>query len=132
GAEGAQIGTRLIATTECAVHDRYKRAIVEAGDEATLVTGVRLGPSRVLRNPLAEDIRRMDDAGHSAEEIHAFIGHGRVRRAACEGDMDLGSAAAGQGAALCDDVRPIADIIGDMMRDAKRCLESGQVRLGTG
>ena len=35
GAEGVVIGTRLVATDECNVHQRTKQALVEAGSQVT-------------------------------------------------------------------------------------------------
>jgi nitronate monooxygenase len=57
GYDGVQIGTRLIATTECTASDAYKAAIVRAGEEDIVlserITGV---PLAVIRTPYVERI----------------------------------------------------------------------------
>ena len=43
GAEGVQMGTRFVCTTECIAHQNYKDAIVKAKDRDTYVTGRSTG-----------------------------------------------------------------------------------------
>ena len=38
GADGMNMGTRFIATTECTAHEDYKRAILEAEEEDIVIT----------------------------------------------------------------------------------------------
>jgi enoyl-[acyl-carrier protein] reductase II len=54
GAEGVQLGTRFIATVECPAHPEHKKAIIEAGDTGTIVTGRGAAPVRRLKAELAE------------------------------------------------------------------------------
>ncbi len=50
GAEGIQMGTRFICTTECPAHEHYKQRIVKAHDRATMTTGHSFGhPVRSIR-----------------------------------------------------------------------------------
>lgn len=61
GYEGVQMGTRFIATPECAVHEDYRRAIVEAGEEDVVLTDKLSGVDvSVLRNA------DLDRAGYRA------------------------------------------------------------------
>lgn len=39
GAVGAQLGTCLLASAECPIHENYKRALLSAKDSDTVVTG---------------------------------------------------------------------------------------------
>ena len=39
GAEGVQLGTVLLATDECPIHENYKNAVIKAKDMDTVVTG---------------------------------------------------------------------------------------------
>ncbi|HHV78285.1 MAG TPA: hypothetical protein GXX40_01490 [Firmicutes bacterium] len=51
GADAVQMGTRFLCSRECIVHPRYKKAIAEAKDDCTVVTGIALGnPLRSLAN----------------------------------------------------------------------------------
>lgn len=55
GYAGVQVGTRLIATHECTADDRYKQAIVQAGESDIVLTERLTGvPVSVLRTPYVE------------------------------------------------------------------------------
>ena len=57
GYAGVQMGTRFIATDECAAHDSYKRAIVAAhADDIVLTERVTGVPLAVIRTPLVERV----------------------------------------------------------------------------
>ncbi len=75
GYDGVQIGTRFIATTECAASDAYKRAIVEA-DEDDIVLSERITgvPLAVIRTPYVE---RM---GTKAGPVARWMLRGRRRK----------------------------------------------------
>ena len=57
GYAGAQLGTRFIATTECAAHPDYKRAILEATEDDIVLTERVTGvPLAVIRTPYVERV----------------------------------------------------------------------------
>jgi nitronate monooxygenase len=57
GYAGVQMGTRFIATVECAAHEDYKRALVAAtADDIVLTERVTGVPLAVLRTPLVERV----------------------------------------------------------------------------
>ena len=54
GADGVQIGTVLLASDECPVHENYKNKVVKAKDTDTVVTGRGTGaPVRVIKNKMS-------------------------------------------------------------------------------
>jgi len=54
GAKGVQMGTRFVCAKECVAHINYKKAIINAKDRSTVVTGITTGhPVRILRNKLS-------------------------------------------------------------------------------
>ena len=61
GACGAQVGTVLLASAECPIHENYKAAVIKAGANDTTVTGRSGGaPVRVLKNKMAREYLRME------------------------------------------------------------------------
>ncbi|HQD38778.1 MAG TPA: DUF561 domain-containing protein, partial [Candidatus Avimonas sp.] len=49
GAQGVQVGTCLLVSEECPIHENYKKAVLEARDTDTTVTGRIAGvPVRIL------------------------------------------------------------------------------------
>ena len=105
GAEGVQMGTRFLASTECAVHDRCKELICAADVQSTTLIPLRRFRARVLQSPAVE--RYLDDP--SPEALAALE---RVQeRVFLGGETDLGPVAAGQSAGLIHRVQPVREII---------------------
>ena len=64
GAVGAQLGTSLLVSEECPIHDNYKAALLAAGDNDTIVTGRSIGaPVRVLKNRMSREYIKREKAG---------------------------------------------------------------------
>ncbi len=117
GAEGIQVGTRFICSTECMAHENYKKAVLKAKDRDAVVTGRSTGaPVRALKNKLTKEYDRLEKAGAPFEEIEA-LGVGGLRRAFEDGDVETGSLMAGQCAAMVKKIEPCADIIRDYFKD---------------
>ena len=116
GADGIQVGTRFICSTECLAHENYKNAVLKAKDRDAVVTGRSTGaPVRALKNKLTREYDRLEKEGASFEEIEA-LGVGGLRRAFEEGDVQTGSLMAGQSAAMVKAIEPCADIIQDYFK----------------
>ena len=115
GACGVQVGTVLLASEECPIHDNYKGAVLKAGANDTVVTGRSGGaPVRVLKNKMAREYLRMEKQNLPLEEMEKLT-LGSLRRAVFDGDLDTGSFMAGQVAGMVHEIRPLRTIFEDMM-----------------
>ncbi len=122
GASGVQMGTRFVASDECTIVTSYKQAIITAKDRDTVVTGRATGhPVRILKNKLAREFIKLEANGATKEELERF-GEGRLRMAAREGDLQNGSIMAGQIAGLIKDVKPVKEIIEDIIAEAEETI----------
>jgi enoyl-[acyl-carrier protein] reductase II len=111
GADGVQMGTRFVATRECIAHQNFKEAIVKASDVDTVITGRKLGPTRILKNEVATKLLEMESAGASVEELLAFIGSSRSRTGQFEGDMANGEAYCGAIAGMIKEIKSVGEVI---------------------
>ncbi|WP_416197452.1 MAG: enoyl-[acyl-carrier-protein] reductase FabK [Sporanaerobacter sp.] len=119
GAEGVQIGTRFVCSTECIAHENYKKMIVQAKDRDAIVTGRSTGyPVRVIKNKFTKEYLELEKKGTPFEELEK-LGSGRLRLAVIDGDVDNGSLMAGQIAGLIKDIKPCSEIIENIMREAE-------------
>mgnify|MGYP002897146333 FL=1 len=119
GADGIQVGTRFICSTECIAHENYKNAVLKAKDRDAVVTGRSIGaPVRALKNKLTKEYQRLEKEGASAEEIEE-LGVGGLRRAFQDGDIENGSLMAGQSAAMVHEIQPCAEIVKDYFKDVE-------------
>ncbi len=111
GAKGVQVGTILLASNECPIHDNYKQMILKAKDIDTIVTGRQTGaPVRVLKNPMAREYVLLSNQGVSREELEKLT-LGSLKRAVFDGNIETGSFMAGQIAGLVKEIRPVKAII---------------------
>lgn len=123
GAEGVQIGTMFICSTECTAHEKYKRKLIKAKDRDAIVTARVSGhPVRVLKNKFAKELMKLEEEGITKKELEE-IGAGKLRLAAVDGDVDNGSVMAGQIAGMIKDIKPCKELIEGIISDAKIKLD---------
>jgi enoyl-[acyl-carrier protein] reductase II len=124
GAQGIQMGTRFVCSTECIAHLSYKNKILEADDRATTVTGETTGlPLRSLKNSLTEQYTALEKAGITKEELQLF-GQGRMYQGLIEGDTEEGALLAGQIAGMIKDIKPVKTIIDEIIAQAEKIIAS--------
>ena len=122
GACGVQVGTCLLVSRECPIHDRYKQALLAARDSDTTVTGRSAGgPVRVLKNRMAREYLRLEQAGAPLMEREKLT-LGGLRRAVAEGDVETGSVMAGQVAGMLREIRPLRTIFEELDAGGQRVL----------
>jgi enoyl-[acyl-carrier protein] reductase II len=130
GAQGIQMGTRFVCSTESTAHPAYKQKIMEANDQATTVTGKTTDISlRSLKNSLTEQFLALEQAGASREELNLFA-KGRMHLGLVEGDVEQGSLLAGQIAGMIKDIKPVKVIIEETIAEAEwviACLNNFKI-----
>ncbi len=133
GACGVQVGTIMLASVECPIHQNYKEAVLKARDSDTTVTGRSLGaPVRILKNEMAREYIELEQKSASKEELEA-ITLGGLRRAVLDGDVKRGSVMMGQVAGLVNEIKPVSQIMSDLISDAikeKALLDEKLNKLG--
>ncbi len=115
GACGIQVGTCLLASEECPIHENYKKAVLKAKGTDAIVTG-RIGgvPVRILKNKMSREYIRQEKAGASVEELEKYT-LGSLRKAVFDGDTDAGSLMAGQACGQVKEIRPLRKIFEELM-----------------
>mgnify|MGYP001026744640 CR=1 FL=1 len=115
GACGVQVGTCLLASEECPIHQNYKKAVVKAKANDTVVTGRTTGaPVRVLKNKMSQSYLRLEKNSPPLEELEKLT-LGSLRRAVFDGDLDTGSFMAGQVAGMIHEIKPLRQIFEELM-----------------
>lgn len=112
GAEGIQMGTRMVSAAESPVHQNWKDAIIAAKETDTVFLN-RHGPGPALRALRTERTTRLDIEG--SDNIM-----GELRNALdlyFGGDMEAAIALSGQVAGRIDSIKPVATIIHEVMHE---------------
>ncbi len=114
GAKGVQAGTIFLASLECPIHENYKDLIIRAKDTSTVVTGKGHTEVRILKNKLSTTYLEMLSSGASLEELEELT-KGSLRKSIVDGNLDEGSFMAGEISGLIDKIRPVKEIIEDLI-----------------
>ena len=115
GAVGVQVGTCLLVSEECPIHDNYKQQILKARDNSTTVTGRISGtPVRLIKNRMAREYLEMEAKGADKEELERYT-LGSLKKAVFEGDVTYGSLMAGQVCGQLKEIRPVEEIIRELV-----------------
>ena len=125
GAEGVQLGTRMVSAAESPVHHNWKQAIIDAKETDTVFLN-RHGPGPALRALRTERTTRLDVEG--SENIM-----GEMRNALdlyFGGDMEAAIALSGQVAGRIDSVKPVAEIIAETVAEFEAVMADLGQRYG--
>ncbi len=123
GAQGVQLGTRFLATVECPTHINFKKAVIEADDTSTTVTGRSVGaPVRSIKNSMITEYLKLERENASRDKLEE-LALGSLRRAVFDGDTDRGSVMAGQISGLCNEITSVEEMITTMFAEAQEVLK---------
>jgi enoyl-[acyl-carrier protein] reductase II len=112
GAEGVQLGTRMVSAAESPVHHNWKQAIVDAKETDTVFLN-RHGPGPALRALRTERTTKLElDPGEN------IMGEMRgVLDLYFGGDMEAAIALSGQVAGRIDEVKSVKNIVGEIIAE---------------
>lgn len=123
GAEGVQMGTRMVSAAESPVHANWKDAIVAAAETDTVMLNRRHSPAlRALRTA------RTDALEFDGGNLWTSGGFGYPPDLYFGGDMNAAIALSGQVAGRIESIEPVARIIADTVEGYHRTVD----RLATG
>lgn len=132
GADGVNMGTRFMATQECAIHENVKRKIVENTERDTLLTNRTLrNTSRVARNAVSEEVVKIQqDPTKTIEDVRHLVAGVRGRTNVMgQGDTDGGIWTVGQSQGLIHDIPTCAEMVKNIMRQAEDVLQKNARRV---
>ncbi len=115
GADGVQMGSRFVASEESSAHIEFKKAVVNAGEGDTRLSLKKLIPVRLLKNDFAQKVALAEAEGKPAEYLKELLGKARAKKGMFEGDLIEGELEIGQISALIDKIKPVKNIISDII-----------------
>ena len=132
GADGVNMGTRFMATQECAIHENVKKKIVENTERDTLLTNRTLrNTSRVARNAVSEEVVAIQqDSTKTIEDVRHLVAGVRGRTNVMgAGDTDGGIWTVGQSQGLIHDIPTCKDLVANIMAEAEQVLTRNAQRV---
>ena len=120
GAEAVIMGTRLLVTEECPIHDNLKTALIGASElDTTLVMRSLNATHRVWHNTAASTCTDLEACGADFPEIMEVVSGQRAKKMYDQGDLDEGILACGQGICFAREILPVKTLFDRMMSRAE-------------
>lgn len=117
GADGVQVGSRFVASKESSAHEAFKQVVVDAKEGDTQLTLKELAPVRLIKNKFYNEVQELYKTGPSVEQLKELLGRARAKRGMFEGDLEDGELEIGQISGLIHDIKPVAEIVKDMVTE---------------
>ncbi|HIC30822.1 MAG TPA: nitronate monooxygenase [Flavobacteriaceae bacterium] len=115
GADGVQVGSRFVASTESSAHQAFKQVVVDAKEGDTQLTLKELAPVRLIKNKFFNDVEALYKTAPTPEQLKELLGRARAKKGMFEGDLEEGELEIGQISGLIHDIKPVSEIVKDMM-----------------
>jgi enoyl-[acyl-carrier protein] reductase II len=120
GAEGVQMGTRMVSAAESPVHENYKRLVTDADATDTVMLSAHSSPAlRVMRTPFSESLEQ-----ELSVVMGRTVGMEGVLKLYFEGDLEAGFAFGGQVAGRVGEVLPVQEIVHGAVRGFYETVEA--------
>ena len=118
GACGVIMGTRLLATEECPIHENIKQVLLNTSEiDTRLVMRSINATHRVLANPAAERCLELEAEGADFNRILDVVSGLKAKSMYDKGDVAEGIIACGQGIGLVRDVPTVRDLFDRIMEE---------------
>ncbi|MFP4474749.1 MAG: NAD(P)H-dependent flavin oxidoreductase [Desulfatibacillaceae bacterium] len=120
GAEGVIMGTRLLMTKECPIHENLKQALVNASELDTMLIMRSLNAThRVWENEPAKKCAELESCNADFTEVFEVVKGDNARVMYDTGDLSAGIVACGQGVGLAHDIPSVKELFDNIMRQAE-------------
>lgn len=124
GAEGIIIGTRLLTTKECPIHEKLKNALIKATELDTMLVMRSINAThRVFANSAAKRCVELEKDGAKLPEILDIVAGEKAKRMFEKGDLEAGVISCGQGVGLSHDILTVKELFDKIIGQAKDVLK---------
>jgi len=127
GADGMNMGTRFMCTTEAPIHQRVKDAIVAASElDTRLIMRPLRNTERVLNNKAVERVLAVEKEKGSTLQFEDILEDvaGVYPKVMIDGEMDIGAWSCGMVAGLVHDIPTCKELIDRIMAEAEQIIQS--------
>jgi enoyl-[acyl-carrier protein] reductase II len=124
GADGVQIGTRFITSTESSANLAFKNRILESKEGDTILTLKELTPVRLVKNEFYQKIANAYENNVSVDSLKELLGKGRAKKGMFEGDLEEGELEIGQVSSSIDKILSAQQIINEIIEEYHKQLNA--------
>ncbi len=124
GADGVQIGTRFITSTESSANLAFKNRILASKEGDTILTLKELTPVRLVKNEFYQKIANAYENNASVDSLKELLGKGRAKKGMFEGDLEEGELEIGQVSSSIDKILSAQQIINEIIEEYHKQLNA--------
>jgi nitronate monooxygenase len=119
GADGVTIGTRLLVTAECPIHDNVKLALIAATELDTLpILGSLHNTLRAWKNTAALQVAELEASQGDMWQILPLVAGTETKRMIQDGEVEAGVIACSQSIGIVTEIKSVDAVIHDMVQQA--------------
>jgi len=123
GAGAVIMGTRLLATQECPIHQNLKDALINATETDTMLVMRSIGAShRVWNNSAANKCAEIEATGGDFSEVISIVAGDKSREMYNDGNLDAGIISCGQGVGFANDIPTVDELLQRIMKQAEEVI----------
>jgi NAD(P)H-dependent flavin oxidoreductase YrpB (nitropropane dioxygenase family) len=124
GCDGANMGTRFMATKEAPIHQKVKEALVANDERATdMIFRTMHNSSRVARNKISQEVVAIEQRGGAKfEDVRDLVAGTRGGKVYDTGDTDYGIWSAGQTQGLIHDIPTCKELMERIVSEAEAII----------
>jgi NADH:quinone reductase (non-electrogenic) len=126
GCEGANMGTRFMATKEAPIHENVKKQIVANDERGTnLIFRTMHNTARVAKNAVSDEVAAIERRGNAKfEDVKDLVAGVRGADVLNKGEMDAGIWSAGQTQGLIHDIPSCKELVARIMSEAEAIIRN--------
>jgi len=136
GAQAVYMGTRFLATIECAAHPAVKESIIRATDTSTVAFGRKTGLSRCLKNEYTKRHMELEARGASFKELREYertcpsLGEWRrLPGALIAGNIEEGTLAMGAGSGMIREILTAGEVVRRVVKEYDEVVKRQYVEM---
>jgi enoyl-[acyl-carrier protein] reductase II len=117
GADGVQMGSRFVASEESSAHENFKNTVIQTKEGETHLTLKEITPVRLIKNIFYNRVQQAYEKGASIQDLQNLLGKGRAKQGMFLGDLEEGELEIGQVSAMIKEIKPVAQIIKNIIAE---------------
>ena len=120
GAEGVLMGTRFMASQECALHPKVKELLLQTQETDTIMVERSIGmAARAIKTDFSLKVLEMEAKGATLDELFPMISGTRGKGSYASGDINSALLYCGQGVGSIHEIPSVKEIIDGIISEAR-------------
>lgn len=128
GADGVVMGTRFVATKECALHENFKDLILRSDERSTGIVqrSIRNAARNYKNKPILELMELEATTTPTLEQVLSYVSGKKQKQAYLDGNIDGGAFPLGECVGSIKEILTVQEVIDEIVVNSEKLLEALQ------